>query len=257
MNKGGSNRKDLSKPSSWILRDEMLTQQTKQNQEGNMKYRKGLMIMALVGVMVAATALSAAAAYTYVVPAGPSPKAQGNPAGGVSFVGYDSNNTNYAFGDAVQFTFFGATGISTAFDPALGKTYTGGGSDLYGGTYDALASAGGDDVMVGFINTRTTPVASITLTGSGNGGGLFAFDGDDNFGATGVTITGVNAAKDTGTVNFAGGLAPGATSWFAFESSPNSLQQGGGSFGAPLPPSLLLFGSGLVGLAGWRRYRKN
>ena len=35
------------------------------------------------------------------------------------------------------------------------------------------------------------------------------------------------------------------------------ITQGGGVGGVPLPPSVLLFGSGLLGLVGWRRFRKN
>ena len=82
---------------------------------------------------------------------------------------------------------------------------------------------GSDDALVGVINNSGVVFSgSITLTGSGNGGGLFGFDGDGicSFVFTGNgycsvpgaaptgyegpnnTFSGINASETTGTVNF-------------------------------------------------------
>lgn len=109
-------------------------------------------------------------------------------------------------------------------------------------TYD-----GSDDAEVGLINNSSTTQTSFTLSGSGNGGGLFAFDGDGiqnytdaNTGALtignpsdptgyagpGVTFSNISGDATSGQVNFS--LAPGASTYFSLESSPASINQGGG-----------------------------
>ena len=228
-----------------------------------MKYSKVLMIIALAGVMVAATAFGAAVAtFTggYVAP-------QGNPNGSVNFTVHTGatgavggagdyfGKTNWAWGEAIQFTFNANGSITAATDSLIGSTYS--------GTYDANKAGGGDDVMAGFINNSGSSVPGITLTGGSAAlGGIFNFDGDDGFGPLGangaplITVAGVKTVTytdDTGTLFFNGGLANGASSWFAFETIPSGFTPI--PSGVPLPPSVLLFGSGLVGLAGWRRFK--
>ncbi len=109
-------------------------------------------------------------------------------------------------------------------------------------TYD-----GSDDVEVGLINNSSTTQTSFTLSGSGNGGGLFAFDGDgirnyidantgaltignlsdtSGYAGPGVTFSNINANATSGEVDFS--LAPGASTYFSLESSPDSITQGGG-----------------------------
>jgi hypothetical protein len=62
--------------------------------------------------------------------------------------------------------------------------------------------------------------------------------------------------------------APTSVSWFAFAYYPNGTYSGTdyfwsdinpgfeGTASVPLPPTVLLLGSGLLGLAGWRRFKK-
>ena len=136
----------------------------------------------------------------------------------------------------------GPDGNATAFS----KTIPNGGN---GNPYD-----GTDDTLVGIVNNSGSGLTSITLTSSNlTFGGAFAFnqDGpcdfalanyntgqdcfDSQFGYEGPNksfsdITGpfcgeFICGETTGTVNFfgEGGLASGATSWFALEGTPSSL----------------------------------
>ena len=129
---------------------------------------------------------------------------------------------------------------------------------------------GNDDNLVGVINNSGGVVNSVTLSGSGNGGGLFAFDGDGinavlglpanshdtSYGAYGGPLsffTNINATDTTGTVNFFGGLANGATTYFSLESSFATTS--GLPSSTPEPGTLVLLGTGLLGVAGTVRRR--
>jgi hypothetical protein len=132
--------------------------------------------------------------------------------------------------------------VATAFSVAVPN---GGNGNPYDGT---------DDTLVGIVNNSGSGLTSITLTSSNlTFGGAFAFnqDGpcdfalanyntgqdcfDSQFGYEGPdnsfsNITGpfcgeFLCGETTGTVNFPaeGGLASGATSWFALEGTPSSL----------------------------------
>jgi len=189
-----------------------------------MKFR----MMALICLLVLGVAAQAGA-WTYLV-------SQST----IASYGYGG----YANGEAAQDTYT-ASGWVLQIDPNIGPSYS--------GTYDGPLSSG-DDAVVVFLNNTTSPVASATLTGTGNGGGMFAFDGDDNFGYGVSSITGVDPAQDTGTINFTGGLQPGGMAWWAFESNPSPAYGGSYSTGTvPEPTSMLLLGLGLIGVAGIRR----
>jgi hypothetical protein len=119
-----------------------------------------------------------------------------------------------------------------------------------------------DDMEVGFFNNSTSIVNAITLSGTATAnGGIFGYDDDDsNYDPSYISTT--NIKDDTfgnaisGTVNFAGGVAPGGTAWFALEESP----AGGSIVGnvgpaVPEPSPVLLMLTGLLGLLGLA-YRK-
>lgn len=139
---------------------------------------------------------------------------------------------------------------------------------------------GSDDVLVGVVNDASSTFSNaIFLSGSGNGGGLFAFDGDGictftnasycSSASTGyegptTTFSNIDPSATSGDVNFTGGLAAGATAYFSLESSPSSITTGGGitvgggggstgGTSVPEPAAFAVLGSGLLGLLLTRR----
>jgi hypothetical protein len=137
------------------------------------------------------------------------------------------------------------------------------------GFYDS----GGDDNVVGVINNTGGAITSINLSSSTFD--IFGFDGDGicggyNFSATGatcgtaqgstandnylpqgVTATNISASDMSGTINFAGGIAPGGTGFFSLE-DPVDLNLVV-TAGTPEPGTLLMMGTGIAGLAGMLR----
>jgi len=133
---------------------------------------------------------------------------------------------------------------------------------------------GNDDSLIGVVNNSPTAFSgSVTLIGSGNGGGLFALDGDgicgyapstnsvslsycsglsggDPFDYQGPlnTFTSINGSGTTGTVVF-NGLAPGASTFFSLEGSPASINP----VFTPEPGTYALLASGVAGLYFFRR----
>jgi hypothetical protein len=145
-----------------------------------------------------------------------------------------------------------------------------------------------DDVLVGIINNSGAPISSLNFTGSGNGGGLFAFDGDglrtfnpaaggppDTTGYGGkvsstadfdlsgandffTNIHTVTVTNDSGTVVFGPtGIPDGGSAYFSLESSPTTITPPLMPVAAPEPASLALLGAALGGLALMRRRRKS
>ena len=165
------------------------------------------------------------------------------------------------------------TTANTNSDCAFILTIASGGSVTGAAVPGASAYDGSDDALVGVVNNSGSIFSgSIQLTGSGNGGGIFAFDGDgictytnDPYCATATTgyegplntFANINPGGTAGDVVISG-LADGATTFFSLESSPDSINQGGGIVvgGIPEPTTFLLLGSGLAGLFLARRKRR-
>ena len=128
---------------------------------------------------------------------------------------------------------------------------------------------GSDDALIGVINNSGSVFSgSIHLSGSGNGGGLFGFDGDGicayvtasycNTAATGYegpdnTFANYVADDTMGDVVFSS-LGVGATSFFSLEGSPASINITPGGQ-TPEPSSFLLLGTGVLGVAARLRSR--
>jgi hypothetical protein len=174
----------------------------------------------------------------------------------------------------------GSLSLSAAVCPSTANTNTDCGYLLTIGSGDVVTGApvsganpydGADDALVGVINNSgATYSGSITLSGSGNGGGIFGFDGDGvctyitaSYCATAptgyegplTTFTGISSDGTTGTVVFSG-LAAGASTFFSLEGSPASIGSLGVSGGsAPEPGTIAMLGAGLaaLGFVGYKR----
>jgi hypothetical protein len=131
---------------------------------------------------------------------------------------------------------------------------------------------GVEDTLIGIVNGTSSALNSITFN-TAPGSDIFGFDGDGacpagryipgptatqcgnatqnptGYGSAGVSF-GSNNGDNIGTVNLTGGLAAGASTWFDLEGAITAQTI---STSTPEPGSLMLLGSGLLGLVGLAR----
>jgi hypothetical protein len=154
-----------------------------------------------------------------------------------------------------------ATGCTTVITVSSSGTLTAGAGPSPSTTYD-----GSDDQLVGFYNNSSSSISSINLNG-GAGNDIFGFDGDriDTFGAPGNAkdttgyggpdsfFTNISLDLTQGTVDFVTAIAPGGFTYFSleepFSASTPITGSTGGTGVTPEPSTLLMLGTGLVGLA--------
>lgn len=166
----------------------------------------------------------------------------------------------------------GATPVAAAVCPTIG-TFSSGCSALITrsstGVYSVVSTGvgpydGNDDSLVGFVNNGNNIVTSLTLSGNDifgfDGDGINTFAGGGNYGPTGyegpnTSFTIVDA--NNGKVNFIGGVAPGATAYFALESNLSNASGPpiGVTPGTPEPATwaMMLVGFGSIGAVMRRR----
>jgi hypothetical protein len=127
---------------------------------------------------------------------------------------------------------------------------------------------GSEDNLIGVVDNYTGgSVGSIALS---SGQPIFSFDGDgidtyvsgsdasdtSGYGGPNAYFTAINGALTAGTVDFSTALTNGQTTYFSLELAPTAGNSGiTGTVGGvvPEPNSLMLLGTGVLGLAGMIR----
>lgn len=128
-----------------------------------------------------------------------------------------------------------------------------------------------EDSLVGVLNNSSKTIGSLPLSGTDifglDGDGMCTFGiatncsagngGNDPYDYTGDLVTFSITDNDNGVVNFVGGLAPGASSYFSLEGVPTTdITVGPPTSGAPEPASYGLMGASGLLLLGLARLRK-
>ena len=134
------------------------------------------------------------------------------------------------------------------------------------GTSDVFDVPASEDALVLVVNSSGSTVNSLTLSSNLT---IFRFDGDgtqanangavSNYSGPNTTFSNIAANFLSGTVNFTGGLATGATAFFGLEEAPTAASFTQVIVGVPGPvvgagmPGLL---AACAGFLAWRRRRR-
>ena len=172
---------------------------------------------------------------------------------------------------------------------ALSSTYTANSSVTNGGcnvlitfgsngsiatTYPNTASSydsGGDDNLIGILNNTGSAITSVNLSSTSTD--IFFFEGDgaceytvggsspcssanpNGYSIASITASNISGNYRSGTINFgSGGIAAGGSAWFSLE-GPVDVNLQVRPSATPEPSSLLLLGTGALGIAGTLRRR--
>jgi hypothetical protein len=192
---------------------------------------------------------------------------ENNPAPAVNNFGFASANSGGISGTPFLFFYPGQTNSAVAFlivfnaDGTI-SVYHDANVPVYDGT---------EDTLIGALNNSSSSVSSTHLTSSLT---AFGFDGDGidtythgsgtsngsdtsdgGYGGPISFFTNIAANQMSGDVNFLGGLAPGASTYFSLEENLNGGTIIVGS-AAPEPATVVLVVTGLGMCAGYRAVRR-